>query len=1006
MSTTESILFLRVRIRNSIWKILIVVALGSSGVLANAQSREAKVALVIGNDRYSNLSDLNNAVNDATAIGETLSALGFDVRLETNIERRFLYRAIFEFETALKRSDVGVVYYAGHGLQDGDDRNYLVPTDAHVEHSADMRSELVPISDIVSMMETAGAPVNILILDACRNNPLQKSVRSVDTRGLKEEYGPRNLQSAVLFAAAPGKVAIDGSPGEHGVFTGELLKALEEPGLTVGAVFERTANGVAERTNGDQTPFMSISISDKVYFNPPVASTLASAARASDIVRGFLTSHHPRSGTIERDGGTHIYRIEVTSEAPIVSIFSSSSLDTRGSLSRGTDKGIVHPFSQDDDSGEDRNFRLYAVLDPGTYYVGVTGSEPGEYVVHFDTYSAVHLEQRVTATVAAPGDVHYFVTSVPEISSVGVEVDGDIYADVELLRKTAEGILVQVPIDEQSGLYDYLAPGKYYVSVRGLKKGDYEVHLTRYIILSSSSMTKTTYGFNGIDIFQFNVSKDRPYITVYTTGQMDTRGLVRLGGVIDPDDSMYLSDGEDDDSGDDSNFRISTDLEEGTYLIEVRWNSKSVKDEYSIYLVADRSDSRSDTPLSSDDELVPLQSIPLRGTLEGTLAYRDVDAYEIEVSENEPWISIGHYSTADIAAFLIKDATSSTPFWKRVIHEGYELIAIGTFNWRSSKLSRVLDVGSYYVVLLGISDSSAEYSIHAMPKDLPKDHHGGEMSDATLLTSSHWGWIHGDDVDYFRFVVTDEESWVKIRVTDDFTDDLPTVERFTFGQLILYEEGKGALVVGQDLRHDPTRDIDLLPTYWLPGLADSKISKLLDSGTYYVKIQSIAAAARLGTIQLGGSEFLETWPLDVGSYTIDLRIDDVPEDSHADDLEGATALADVAEGWIGGDDVDHFRFEVPDSEPTLHLHTRARRVMIDVSTELRVKVTILNRKAGETREIESVEEDPVYGSSIVMDLEPGTYYVRVETFEPRGAGPYTIDLKLHGAVEQPTEDAL
>lgn len=976
---------------------IIFLALGTSGALAIAQPRESKVALVIGNDEYNNLSNLNNAVYDATAIGETLSALGFDVRLETNINRRLLYRAILEFETALRRSDVGVVYYAGHGLQGGDGRNYLVPKDAHVEHEADLRSELVPIADIVNMMETAGAPVNILILDACRNNPLPKSVRSVNTRGLKEEYGPRgDLQSAILFAAAPGEVAMDGPPGEHGVFTGELLKALEEPGLTVGAVFERTANGVAERTNGDQTPFMSISIRDKIYFNPPIASTLASAARASDIVRGPLTSGRPRSGTIERDGAMHIYRIEVTSEEPIVSISSSGLLDTRGALSRGTDKGVVHPFSQDDDSGDGRNFRLHAVLDPGTYYVGVTSSEPGEYDVHFDTYRAIDLEQRITATIAAPGDVHYYVTSVPEISSVGLAIYGDIYPDVDLLRKTAEGSLAQVPIDEQRELHDNLAPGKYYISVRGLKKGDYGVRLTRYIILSSSSMTKTTYGFDGVDIFQFNVSKDRPHITIYTTGPLDTKGYVRLGGVIDPDHGMYLHDGEDDDGGDDNNFRISTSLEEGKYLIEVRWRSKSEKGEYSIYLVSDRDDRRSDTTLSSDDEIVPLQSVPLRGTLEGTLAHRDGDVFKIDVSKKEPWISIGNQSTDDVAVFLLKDATNSTESWRRVVHEGYELVAIGTLNLRSSRLSRVLDVGSYYVALLGLGARSTTYSISAIFKDLPGDHHGGEMTDATLLTSSNWGWIHGDDVDFFRFVVTDEESWVRIRVTDDFADDLQIVDRFTFGELMLYEEGKGALVVGQDLQRDPTRDIDLMSEYWLPGLADSGISKLLNRGTYYIKIQSIATAARLGTIQLGGSEYLETWPVDVGSYTVDLRIDGVPEDYHANDLDGATALSDLAEGWIGGDDVDHFRFEVLDNDPELDLHG----VMIDVSTELRVKVTILNRsEAGETENVVSAEADPEYGASIVTELEPGTYYVRVETFEPRGAGPYTIHLRFRGRLE-------
>jgi hypothetical protein len=959
---------------------------------------------VIGNDGYSNLSDLKNAVRDATAIGERLGALGFDVRLETNTNRRSLYRAILEFEKALKRSDIGLVYYAGHGLQGGDGRNYLVPTDAHVEHEADLISELVPLADIVSTMEVAGAPVNILVLDACRNNSLLNSVRSVDTPGLKKEDGPSDLQSAILFAAAPGKVAMDGPPGEHGVFTDELLKALEEPGLTVGAVFERVAIGVSKRTNGDQTPFLSISVRDKVYFNPPVTSTLAPTARPSDIARGLLTSHHPRSGTIERDDGTHIYRIKVTSQAPIVAISSSGSLDTMGALSRGADKEIVHPFLKDDDSGQDRNFRLYAVLEPGTYYVGITSSESGRYVVHFNTYSAVRIDQRISATISEPNDVHYLVTSVPEISSIGLERTGDIHTDLNLLRVTSEGSLRQLPIDEQSGLYDDLAPGKYFVRVTGFEKGDYEVHLTRYIILSSSSMKKTTYGFDGVDMFQFNVSRDRPYITVFTKGPMDTRGSIRLGGAIGPDDGTYLSVGDDDDGGDDNNFRISTYLDEGEYLVEVRWRSKSKEGEYSIHLVADRDNPRSDTTRVSGDVL-PLQSIPLIGTVEGTLEHGEINVFKIDVSEKERWISIVNHSTDDVPVFLIRDSTNGTPSWKQVVHEGYELIAIGTLNWRSSKLSRVVDVGSYYVVLHGLGRSSAKYSIRAMFRELPEDHHGGEMADATLLTSSHWGSIQGDDVDYFRFVVTDDESWVRIRVTDDFAEDVPNVSRFTLGQLILREEGRGALIVGQDIQSDRTRDIHLTPTYGLPGLADYGMSKLLESGSYYIKIQSIATAARLGTIQLEDSKYLETWPLNAGSYTIHLYIDGVPEDYHADDLDRATALVDVAEGWIGGDDVDHFRFEVPDNDTARHLHAHARAVMINVSTGLRVKVTILNRTPlDETEEIVSVEGDPVYGAAIGMDLEPGVYFVRVETFEPRGAGPYAVHLNLLEAAEQLTED--
>lgn len=745
---------------------------------------------------------------------------------------------------------------------------------------------------------------------------------------------------------------------------------------------------------------------------------LATSSLVTDIKNGTLKAYSSRAGTIEKAHETDFYRIEVTPEQPIVTIYSSGTIDTSGSLSTATDSGVSSPFLRDDDSGEAHNFRLEAALEPGTYYVGVTGSDPGEYVVHLNTYSAVELENRITATIAAPDDAHYFVTSVPDRSSVGLVIYGDIRSDVKLLRPTAEGSLTQVPIDEQSGLYNNLIPGKYYVRVRGFEEGDYEVHLTPYIIFSSSPIKRTTRGFSGVDVFRFSVNGERPYITIYTTGSLDTKGTVRLGGVIDPDDGMYLGHADDDNSGDDGNFRISTYLDEGEYLIEVRWRSKSENEEYSIHLTADRDDGRLETTADLGDgqlETTPLsdvlQAMPqfigtLEESFEGTLD--DGAIFKIEVPRTGRWVSIRHESTEDVFLTLVKAATDMTPGWKREIVEGAELVAIGTLNFRSARLSRVLAVGSYYVVLVGMGGDPTKYSVHAMLRDLPEDRHGSELADATSLTSTHKGLIHGDDVDYFWFVVTDDESWVRVRIVDNITDESLGAGRFTLGQLIFYEEGKGAFVVGQDLQNDRTQDLYLTESYWLPGLEDLGMSKVLKRGTYYIKIQSIAAAARLGTLQLGGSEYLETWPLDVGSYTIDLRIEDVPEDYHADDLDEATALADVAEGWIGGDDVDYFRFEVLDSESALDLqHTSTRGVMIDVSTSLRVKVTILSRtKVGETEEIASVEDDPAYGTSIETDLESGTYYVRVETFEPRGAGPYTIRLELGAAVGQPTEDAL
>ena len=239
---------------------LIAWSLAASPALA-----ETRVALVIGNDTYATLPNLNNAGTDARGIAAKLTSLGFETILETNVGRRKIGRAIARFRGRLAKADVGLVFFAGHGIQlDGE--NYLVPSDARVEVEEDLPYEAVRASDFLVAMADAGTPLNIVIIDACRDNPLPKRTRSL-SRGLAVVAVPQSIKgTAILYSASPGQVAQDGPPGGHGVFTGALLDVLDRPGLKLEDVFKQTAAKVAAITDNAQDPWINSSVKGDFYF--------------------------------------------------------------------------------------------------------------------------------------------------------------------------------------------------------------------------------------------------------------------------------------------------------------------------------------------------------------------------------------------------------------------------------------------------------------------------------------------------------------------------------------------------------------------------------------------------------------------------------------------------------------------------------------------------------------------------------------------------------------------
>lgn len=221
---------------------------------------EKRVALVIGNSNYLN-SPLANPANDALDMSNALKKLEFEVDSYSNLDRTAMRQAIRAFGEKLKHADVGLFYYAGHGIQING-RNYLVPLKVDVHSADEVQDESIDAGSILRKMESAGNDVNIVILDACRNNPFARSFRNLN-QGLARMDGP--VGSFIAYATAPGSVAADGG-GRNGTYTHYLLEALKKPGLAIEQTFKLVRNAVKEETNGKQIPWESSSLMGEFVF--------------------------------------------------------------------------------------------------------------------------------------------------------------------------------------------------------------------------------------------------------------------------------------------------------------------------------------------------------------------------------------------------------------------------------------------------------------------------------------------------------------------------------------------------------------------------------------------------------------------------------------------------------------------------------------------------------------------------------------------------------------------
>jgi hypothetical protein len=234
---------------------------------------ERRIALVIGNSGYSSISPLRNPKNDADLMAATLTDMGFEVLVETDVDRRDMARLILDFGHDLALAGpgaVGLFYYAGHGVQ-ANGTNYLMPLQARVDTEADLEIEAVDANWVLAQMDEASNGLNIVILDACRNNPYEGSFRSSD-RGLARLDAPAG--SLIAYSAAPGQTAVDGD-GDNSPYTASLARAMREPGVELLQVFRRVRIDVEQATSGRQTPWEEQSLRADFFFVDAADDTAA-----------------------------------------------------------------------------------------------------------------------------------------------------------------------------------------------------------------------------------------------------------------------------------------------------------------------------------------------------------------------------------------------------------------------------------------------------------------------------------------------------------------------------------------------------------------------------------------------------------------------------------------------------------------------------------------------------------------------------------------------------------
>ena len=263
------------------WKLVCGILLAVLWALPAAA--EKRVALVVGNSAYQNVSPLENPKNDALLIADTLGRLGFALiggRAQVDLDKTQFDSVVQRFGNQLVGADVALFYYAGHGLQVRG-TNYLVPVTANPTRETDVDFQMIDVALVLRQMEGAGTKLNLVILDACRNNPFGGRGLRASDGGLAQIRAPEG--TLLSYATQPGNVALDGNDG-HSPYTRALAETMQKPGLDVLQTFNQVGLIVKRATGSSQQPWVSTSpIDGSFYFSAAVGGQVATAGPTTTV---------------------------------------------------------------------------------------------------------------------------------------------------------------------------------------------------------------------------------------------------------------------------------------------------------------------------------------------------------------------------------------------------------------------------------------------------------------------------------------------------------------------------------------------------------------------------------------------------------------------------------------------------------------------------------------------------------------------------------------------------
>jgi len=298
----ERILYNR-RVRSLL--LALFVSLLAPAFAQDAPVKAKRLALVIGNGAYKDVP-LPNPPNDADDMEKALQDSGFTVIKRKNVTLREMHLALREFGDRLDRQATGVFYFAGHGLQVRG-RNYLVPVDADIAREDEVAFSALDLGAVMEKLDSAKNPVNIVILDACRNNPFGTRLQT-SAKGLAQVDAPPG--TLIAFATAPGSTAADGA-GRNGLYTQHLVKQIERPGVAIEEVFKAVRAGVRADSKSLQTPWESTSLETYFAFRAPVSAPKVAAAPRTGAQKpsAARTVSAPTAPPVFAAGDTWTYRL-------------------------------------------------------------------------------------------------------------------------------------------------------------------------------------------------------------------------------------------------------------------------------------------------------------------------------------------------------------------------------------------------------------------------------------------------------------------------------------------------------------------------------------------------------------------------------------------------------------------------------------------------------------------------------------------------------------------------